>query len=242
MKTQPLLPAPSPKRRRGGSRKQPLPLAPSPKRRGGGNEKEQVMASSPSSSDSPSPFRGGGRGEGLHPPPSSESSADISASPSPKRRGGRGEGLTPPPARNIVVGQRIAEEKIIRAKQFRRQLTPAERRLWECLRRNQLNGLHFRRQQVIEGFIVDFYCHSTRLVVEVDGSIHELQSEADAERERIFVGFGLRVLRFTNEDVLLRTDAVLRQISLACGRVDNPSPRPPPRSGEGEEELPESSS
>ena len=58
-------------------------------------------------------------------------------------------------------------------------MTPAEKILWNELRANKL-GVHFRRQQVIAGFIVDFYCHKAGLVVEVDGDIHDLQKEEDA--------------------------------------------------------------
>jgi very-short-patch-repair endonuclease len=56
---------------------------------------------------------------------------------------------------------------------------------WQHLRANQLNGLHFRRQQIIDGFIADFYCHVARLVIEVDGEIHQQQAEYDAERDRV---------------------------------------------------------
>src|SRR4051812_33525571 len=94
--------------------------------------------------------------------------------PFPKREGG----AEPKPVPNIVRGQWVEDEKLARAKELRREMTPAERLLWSHLRRNQLNGLHFRRQQVIEGFITDFYCHSAALVVEVDGRIHEEQVEA----------------------------------------------------------------
>ena len=58
-------------------------------------------------------------------------------------------------------------------------MTPAEKILWEELRANKL-GVHFRRQQVISGFIVDFYCHKAALVLEVDGDVHDLQQEEDA--------------------------------------------------------------
>src|SRR4051794_32071831 len=90
-----------------------------------------------------------------------------------------------PPIRNIVRGQVVAEEKIERAKELRQDMTPAEKRLWDCLRKNRLDGLHFRRQQVIDGFIVDFYCHAAALVVEIDGEIHEQQAAADAERDQV---------------------------------------------------------
>ncbi|MBK9210147.1 MAG: DUF559 domain-containing protein [Anaerolineales bacterium] len=68
----------------------------------------------------------------------------------------------------MVTGQHVTEYKLERARELRRDMTPAEKILWEELRRNKL-GVHFRRQQVIERFIADFYCHSASLVIEVDG-------------------------------------------------------------------------
>jgi very-short-patch-repair endonuclease len=69
----------------------------------------------------------------------------------------------------------------------------AEKILWQELRSNKL-GVHFRRQQIIQGFIVDFYCHRAGLVVEVDGDIHDLQREEDARREKALSAVGLRSL------------------------------------------------
>ena len=62
-------------------------------------------------------------------------------------------------------------------------------------------GVHFRRQQIIAGFIVDFYCHKAALVVEVDGDIHDLQQEEDARREKVLREMGLRIVRFRNDEV-----------------------------------------
>jgi very-short-patch-repair endonuclease len=62
------------------------------------------------------------------------------------------------PAKNIIPGQRVTKEKQERARELRRDMPPAEKILWDKLRANKL-GVHFRRQQVIAGFIVDFYCH-----------------------------------------------------------------------------------
>ena len=62
-------------------------------------------------------------------------------------------------------------------------MTPAEKLLWQEVRANKL-GAHFRRQQVIQGFIVDFYCHKFALVIEVDGDVHALQKEEDERREK----------------------------------------------------------
>ncbi len=121
------------------------------------------------------------------------------------------------PARNVVVGQRMTEGKVQRARQFRRELTPAEQLLWSALRTNKLCGLHFRRQQIIDGFIVDFYCHAAGLVVEIDGPSHDERRVYHAERDRILAARDLRVLRFRNVEVLQALPNVLAQIAAACG-------------------------
>jgi very-short-patch-repair endonuclease len=120
------------------------------------------------------------------------------------------------PAKNIVIGQNVDASKVQRAKELRRDMTPAERALWQHLRANRLGGFHFRRQQIIGGFIVDFYCHAAGLVVEVDGDVHTKQPEYDAERDRILAGRGLRVLRFQNEECTRRLEDVLARILAAC--------------------------
>ena len=74
--------------------------------------------------------------------------------------------------RNIIIGQKVSPEKIKRAKELRKNMTPAEKMLWQQLRAKRFNGLKFRRQQIIEGFIVDFYCHFLCLVIKNDGKIH----------------------------------------------------------------------
>lgn len=126
------------------------------------------------------------------------------------------------PVRSFITGQKIAIEKADRAKQLRRKMTPAERLLWQALRRSSAGGLHFRRQQVIAGFIVDFYCHSKCLVVEIDGPIHERQKESDAERDAIMSNMELRILRISNDEVMSDLPAVIRKI-IASAR---PNPRP----------------
>jgi very-short-patch-repair endonuclease len=126
-------------------------------------------------------------------------------------------------ARNVVIGQRVTEAKATRARQFRREMTPAERALWAALRRNQLAGLHFRRQQIIDGLIVDFYCHAAALIVEVDGSVHAGQSEYDAARERVLRARGLRILRVTNDEVLGELDAALIRIAELAKHTEMPA-------------------
>src|SRR5688572_11752612 len=106
------------------------------------------------------------------------------------------------PVKNIIPGQRVTKEKLQRARELRHEMTLAEKLLWNELRTNKL-GVHFRRQQVIAGFIVDFYCHKAELVIELDGSIHneEIQKENDIERDKVLTEMGLRVVRFKNEEV-----------------------------------------
>ncbi|WP_242051252.1 endonuclease domain-containing protein [Nostoc spongiaeforme] len=103
-----------------------------------------------------------------------------------------------------------------RAKELRHQMTPAEKILWEHLRGNRLHGLHFRRQQILDGFIADFYCHAARLVIEVDGKIHEKQAEYDAERDKVLLARGLLLLRIKNEEVQKEIDRVLMLIYQVC--------------------------
>jgi very-short-patch-repair endonuclease len=115
-----------------------------------------------------------------------------------------------------ILGRRVESEKADRARELRRNMTPAERLLWNALRANQLDGLHFRRQQVIDGYIVDFYCHAAGLVVEVDGPIHDGQRAEDAERDQVLEAGGRRVLRVTNGQVDDDLPGVLRRISAAA--------------------------
>ena len=95
---------------------------------------------------------------------------------------------------------------------LRGKMTPSERHLWQYLRANRLGGLHFRRQQIIGRFIADFYCDAARLAVELDGPVHDDQAEYDAERDRVIEGFGLRVLRFTNDESWADLNGVRRRI------------------------------
>jgi very-short-patch-repair endonuclease len=117
------------------------------------------------------------------------------------------------PTKNIIPGQRVAKEKLERSRELRREMTPVEKILWQELRGNKL-GVHFRRQQVIAGFIVDFYCHKADLVIELDGSVHEgsEQKVSDAERDKALDAMGLRVFRFKNEDVIKNLRGVLGRI------------------------------
>ncbi|MFV0566056.1 MAG: leucine--tRNA ligase [Flavobacteriaceae bacterium] len=101
-----------------------------------------------------------------------------------------------------------------KAKNMRANPTPAEAALWECLRAKKLDA-KFKQQHLIADFIVDFVCLDKRLIIEVDGKIHENQIEADANRTAVLETKGFKVIRFTNEEVLGNTEVVLNKISEA---------------------------
>ena len=113
----------------------------------------------------------------------------------------------------IVTGQKVDPAKAERARELRRDMTPEESLLWDRLRGNRLLGFHFRRQQIIDGFIVDFYCHAAGLVVEVDGPIHDKQGDDDAHRDQVLERRGLRILRIKNQDVRDNLKDVLIRIA-----------------------------
>jgi len=117
---------------------------------------------------------------------------------------------------------------------LRQDSTPAEFVLWEKLRGNRLAGFKFRRQHPIDKYIADFYCHEARLVVEVDGGIHDVKMnrEYDIERGYELDKLGITTIRFTNADVIGDMVNVLEVIKRYLT-----SPQPSPE-GEGEKTLP----
>lgn len=118
------------------------------------------------------------------------------------------------------------------ARQMRHDPTQAEDILWQRLRRKVL-GVNFRRQHTIGRFIVDFYCPAARLIVEVDGPIHQNTQDEDAIRQEFLEAQELRVLRFANLVVMQDTDAVVDRIRCVV-QERTPPPDPLPTSGEGE--------
>ncbi len=114
--------------------------------------------------------------------------------------------------KNIVTGQKITREKLKRAREFQQEMTPAELCLWNRVRANRLGGWNFRRQQIIDGFIVDFYCHKSGLVIEVDGPIHRKQKSEDTERDKVLSDRGLHILHFTNQTVMNNLNQVVKTI------------------------------
>jgi very-short-patch-repair endonuclease len=128
-------------------------------------------------------------------------------------------------ARNgIIAGRPVRRVKQERARVFRRYLTPEEARLWQHLRANQLDGLHWRRQQVIDGFIADFYCHAAGVVIELDGAIHQQQANYDHARDEVLARNGLLVLRFSNDEIRANLATVLSRIRSVCQQRQRISP------------------
>ena len=118
------------------------------------------------------------------------------------------------------------------AREHRRNPTPSESLLWEALRGGKLDGRKFRRQQPVGPFIVDFYCAQERLVVEVDGKIHERQQREDADRQEALESLGLRFVRVTHDEVIFDLPSALKKISRAFA-MSSPLPHPSPLVGEG---------
>lgn len=100
------------------------------------------------------------------------------------------------------------------AKKLRENSTAAEEKLWLAVKDNQIEGYKFRRQHPISNYIADFYCHALKLVIEIDGGYHltEEQKLLDAKRTNDIEFQGLKVMRFTNEEVLLQLPEVIAKI------------------------------
>jgi len=98
------------------------------------------------------------------------------------------------------------------ARALRQQPTRAEENLWAQLRGSRFHGAKFRRQVPFDRYVVDFYCHAAKLAVELDGRQHEWFAEYDAGRTEVLERVGIRVIRFTNEEVCGDLDCVLTRL------------------------------
>ena len=107
------------------------------------------------------------------------------------------------------------------ASDLRRNTTNAENLLWKQLKNKKIKGLRFRRQHPIDEFIVDFFCPKAMLVIELDGGIHDsdAQHERDLERTKILNRHGLKVIRFSNEDIEQNIMEVISRIIENTGNV-----------------------
>ena len=188
---------------------------PSPLRRGVGGEVEYIAtSSSPLQSSHPSPLRRGDGGEVNTATPSSPSSFSRSA------------------AAEVIRHQRITPEKLEMARSFRKNPTESEDAVWQMIRNRKIRNLKWRRQQIIDGFIADFYCAELNAVLEIDGSVHETEEAMlyDEARTEIFARRGIKTYRIKNSDcnIINVTKLVERMIS-------DLTPQPPLLEGEGEE-------
>ena len=113
-----------------------------------------------------------------------------------------------------------------RARELRKQGTPAEIKLWQSLSKRQLHGFKFSRQIPIGPYFADFLCRSAKLVVEVDGPSHDVQVEYDCARTELIEGQGYRVIRFSNMDVLQNLEDVLATIGRVLTEMSLPTPNP----------------
>jgi very-short-patch-repair endonuclease len=141
-----------------------------------------------------------------------------------------------PPLQGRGLGWGLSQQQIDwlheRAREMRRNPTEPEKRLWRNLSNSQLEGLKFRRQEVIGPFIADFMCPARALIVEVDGDTHD--AGKDRLRDDELAQFGFLVVRVTNLEVMSNIDGVLEVIRLAAvGRSSRHMPHPNP-SPEGE--------
>ena len=104
------------------------------------------------------------------------------------------------------------------ARLLRKNMTNSEMLLWERLKGKQICGLRFRKQHPIDIFIADFYCHEARLVIEIDGEIHDLKAEYDKGRTAELEKYGIEVIRFRNHEVVKNIEKVVSQIT---SKVEN---------------------
>lgn len=114
-------------------------------------------------------------------------------------------------------------------RRLRKDSTPSEDILWQEVRNGKLNGLKFKRQHSIGNYIVDFYCATARLVIEVDGEIHLAydQQEKDKLRDENLIDMGFKIIRFTNDEIVFNIDSVIKKILEKSAKKDlilNPSP------------------
>ncbi len=117
-------------------------------------------------------------------------------------------------------------ELTLKARELRKKQTPAEELLWQLIRNRQLNHLKFRRQHPAHGFILDFYCAEKMVGIEVDGGYHNSpeQQERDFLRTMKLESHGIRLIRFSNEQVLNNTEETLNKISEFCEDASPPAP------------------
>ena len=124
------------------------------------------------------------------------------------------------------------------AKRLRNTPTPAERILWMYLR-NGINNFKIRRQHPIGLYIADFYCHEVKLIIELDGSIHDSpeKKELDKDRERDLEKWGYTIIRFANQEVISTSEEVIRIITENVLELNNLQKQNTPQIAESKSPL-----
>ncbi len=123
----------------------------------------------------------------------------------------------------LARGRKKKQGKLMQyiKKEFSRNLrqegTPEERKIWKALRNRSFLNLKFRRQHVIEGFVVDFYCYELNIAIEIDGKIHERQNEYDELRQSLIEEKGIKFIRVTNEEINRDINILLERIKESKG-------------------------
>lgn len=155
------------------------------------------------------------------PPPSPLSSWEGEHTPSPSSGEGWGGGrVRVPKEKRLVLKQH--------ARRLRHEMTDAERKLWQVLRARQCEGMRFCRQMRLDNYIVDFVCLERKLIIELDGGQHALQSGYDGRRDAYLQSQGFRLIRFWNHEVMANLEGVMMAVRSALTPT-----LPSPERGEG---------
>jgi very-short-patch-repair endonuclease len=101
---------------------------------------------------------------------------------------------------------------------LRKESTSQGKKVWDALRNRRFMNLKFRRQHVIEGFIVDFYCHQLKLAIKIDGAVHDRQKDYDDLRQQLIENEGIRFIRITNIDIDKNVGLLTDKIQELMGR------------------------
>ena len=112
------------------------------------------------------------------------------------------------------------------ARKLRKDQTEAERKIWYFLRDRRFEGLKFRRQHLMGPYIADFCCTEKKLIIELDGSQHFIQSTKDQERTAYLNSCGYQVLRFWDNEALTKPESVLESVRIAISENPHPNPLP----------------
>jgi len=118
----------------------------------------------------------------------------------------------------------MREIKKIFARTLRKRQTISEKIFWELIRDRKFMDLKFRRQHVIEGFVLDFYCHEIKLGIEIDGEIHKRRKDYDRIRQAIIESEGITILRVTNKQISDNKRSIINKMKNIIGKRPLPLP------------------